>query len=261
MCPGWMLAPRATIWKRLTTKNHQKRWKSFKNPDRLEHNKQGKLPSMVAEYLRVQVPLTADFECVCKTCLSPDVSYGKRSSTDLYCRTCACTAGKSDLRATEYIDLNTNRVLHPVELEVATGLRCLPLAKSCPRCHHCQWERTVLAGKETVTIEIDGIWRYAAANYCCLRCGYRFEYTNPLTYTTATHLPGKPVIASTAVAIEAIKHFIDTQRHDPHYTPSAFVNCRLPVSGASICTLVAKEGSIHRAFIGYSGSWIAADKP
>ena len=120
---------------------------------------------------------------------------------------------------------------------------------------------TVLAGKKTVTIEIDGIWRYAAANYCCLRCGYRGEYTNPLRYTTATHLIGKPVIASTAVAIEAIKHFIDTQRHDPHYTPSAFVNCRLPVSGVSICTLVAKEGSMHRAFIGYSGSWIAADKP
>lgn len=109
--------------------------------DRLQHSKQGKLPSMVAEYLRVQVPLTADFECVCKICLSPDVSYGKRGSTDLYCRTCVCTAGKSDLRAMDYIDLKTNRVLHPVELEVATGLRCLPLAKSCPGCHHCQWER------------------------------------------------------------------------------------------------------------------------
>ena len=67
--------------------------------------------------------------------------------------------------------------------------------------------------KETVTIEMDGIWRYAAANYCCTQCGYKFEYTDPLTYTTTTHLPGKPVIASTAVSIRAIKHFITTQRH------------------------------------------------
>ena len=51
--------------------------------DRLQHSKQGKLPSMVAEYLRVQVPLTADFECVCKICLSPDVMASGAARTSI----------------------------------------------------------------------------------------------------------------------------------------------------------------------------------
>ena len=116
--------------------------------------------------------------------------FGRRGGGDIYCYTCACTAGQKHLKATQYVDLKTCRLLDPVELEEATGLRYLPLEKSCPRCQHCQWERTAVAGKETVTIEIDGIWRYAAANYCCAQCEYRFEYSDPLTYITTTHLPG-----------------------------------------------------------------------
>ena len=195
--------------------------------DRLEHNKQASLASFIIENLRARVPLNTNFQRLCKVCASPDVRFGRRDSVDINCHTCACTTGHQHLKATEYVDLETCRLLHPIELEEATGLRYLPLAKSCPACQHCQWARTAVAGKETVTIEMDGIWRYAAANYCCTQCGYKFEYTDPLTYTTTTHLPGKPVIASTAVSIRAIKYFITTQRHVPHYTPSAFIKCRL----------------------------------
>ena len=123
--------------------------------DRLEHNKQARLASFIMENLGAHVPLNTDFQCLCKVCASPDVRFGRRDSVDIYCHTCVCTTGQQHLKATEYVVLET--CLHPIELEEATGLRYLPLAKSCPACQHCQWARTAVAGKETGTIEMDGI--------------------------------------------------------------------------------------------------------
>ena len=216
-----------------------------KRADRMEQNKQAMLSSFIIEHLRAHMPLNTKFQRVCRVSASPNVRFGRRGGGDIYCYTCACTAGQKHLKATQYVDLKTCRLLHPVELEEATGLRYLPLEKSCPRCQHCQWERTAVAGKETVTIEIDGIWRYAAANYCCAQCEYRFEYTDPLSYITTTHLPGKPVIARTAVSVEAIKFFITTQRHEPHHTPTAFINCQQ--GEFVVCIVDAHADGSHRA--------------
>lgn len=210
--------------------------------DRLELNKQTKTPAMVAEYLRVHLTLGAAVAPECKVCASPDVRFGRRGSTDVFCHDCSCQDGEDALKATEFVDLKDDRVLHPVELpEGVMKRRYWPLTKSCPTCRGCQWHRKPEPGKETVIVELDGIWRYAAASHTCLGCGHQFDYTNPLTYTTATHLPGKPVIANTAVAIQAIEHFITMQRHCPQFSPSAFINCRLPVTGVrslDCCQLV-----------------------
>ena len=105
--------------------------------DRLEHNKQARLASFIMENLGAHVPLNTDFQCLCKVCAWPDVRFGRRDSVDICCHTCVCTTGQQHLKATDYVDLET--CLHPIELEEATGLRYLPLAKSCPACQHCQW--------------------------------------------------------------------------------------------------------------------------
>ena len=230
-----------------------------KRADRMEQNKQAMLSSFIIEHLRAHMPLNTKFQRVCRVSASPNVRFGRRGGGDIYCYTCACTAGQKHLKATQYVDLKTCRLLHPVELEEATGLRYLPLEKSCPRCQHCQWERTAVAGKETVTIEIDGIWRYAAANYCCAQCEYRFEYTDPLSYITTTHLPGKPVIARIAVSVEAIEFFITTQRHEPHHTPTAFINCRLPDSRVSLWFALLMP--MLMAAIGRVGCWLSPFGP
>jgi len=226
--------------------------------DRMEQNKQKQAMHILAHQLSVSSPPSDSLQPCCNSCKGQDATLYIHGHNLLYCAPCLVQAYPTLLPGMRVASYTEQQALHPVQLApYCQAWSYFPLSALCSVCRAQQWVPQPRS-KKLVLIDTDGIWQYASADYSCGGCGHRLQYTDPLTYTSATYLPGSPVITTVVVAVAAIKQYLANRQHVPQFSVSAFVKTRGagPEVGCHIVHMLSPKPS-HILLVGRGRCWFA----